>query len=50
MRTPATMPQALRELTGYDAVILSDVPAHNWETHGWRPSVITSGSWAADSS
>jgi Ca-activated chloride channel family protein len=28
VRTPATMPQALRELTGYDAVILSDVPAH----------------------
>jgi hypothetical protein len=27
VRTPETMPQSLRELNGYDAVILSDVPA-----------------------
>ncbi len=27
-RTPETMPQTLRELNGYDAVILSDVAAH----------------------
>jgi uncharacterized membrane protein len=28
VRTPATLPQGLRELSGFDAVILSDVPAH----------------------
>lgn len=28
LRTPETMPRSLRELNGYDAVILSDVAAH----------------------
>lgn len=28
VRTPQTMPQTLRELNAYDAIILSDVPAH----------------------
>lgn len=29
VRTPETMPRSLRELNGYDAVILSDVPARS---------------------